>query len=305
MSRKFFIVLIKYDCRYGKMNKYEAVKNMQIYIENNLDKKITLADLAKVCYYSPWYSYRLFQEILNMSPAEYIRKLRLSKSALELRDKKRKIIDVAYKYGYDSVDGYQRAFFREFKVNPYEYSIAPKPLCLFTPYKKYDDKEKKTMSEVSNVFVSIVEKPQRKVIIKRGIKADNYIDYCMEVGCDVWGILSSIKSLDNEPVCLWLPKKYVKENTSVYVQGAEVSLDYTDIPEGFDTIILPKATYLKFNGEPFEEENYGQAIENLWKAIEKFKPENMGYQWDDQNPRIQLEPIGSRGYIELLSVKKI
>ena len=28
------------------------------------------------------------------------------------------------------------------------------------------------------------------------------------------------------------------------------------------------------------------------------------YSWDDSNPRIQLEPRGNRGYIELRSVKK-
>lgn len=30
----------------------------------------------------------------------------------------------------------------------------------------------------------------------------------------------------------------------------------------------------------------------------------IGYQWDDSNPKIQLEPIGTRGYIELLPIKE-
>ena len=29
----------------------------------------------------------------------------------------------------------------------------------------------------------------------------------------------------------------------------------------------------------------------------------IGYQWDDANPKIQLEPIGKRGYIELMPIK--
>ncbi|HEY8405934.1 MAG TPA: hypothetical protein VIK67_03575, partial [Acholeplasma sp.] len=65
------------------------------------------------------------------------------------------------------------------------------------------------------------------------------------------------------------------------------------------------ATYLRFQGEPFEEVNYAEAINTLWKAIDKFKPETIGYVWDDENPRIQLEPIGTRGYIELKAVKKM
>ena len=73
----------------------EAVQRMQDYIEAHLASNITMADLAKVSLYSPWYSYRLFVNLLHMTPAVYIRRLRLSKSALKLRDEKVKIIDVA------------------------------------------------------------------------------------------------------------------------------------------------------------------------------------------------------------------
>ena len=48
----------------------DAVQRMQDYIENNLDQDISLADLAKAAGYSPWYSYRLFQNLLYMTPAD-------------------------------------------------------------------------------------------------------------------------------------------------------------------------------------------------------------------------------------------
>jgi AraC family transcriptional regulator len=278
---------------------------MQNYIESNLDKKISFADLSKVCFYSPWYAHRLFLEVTKLTPSEYIRRLKLTKSALDLRDYKKKVLDVANTYGYDSVDGYQRAFFKEFGINPYEYSKKPIPIKLFTPYKYYDEMEKKHMSDVQNVFISVVEKKERLVLIKRGIKAHGYLEYCEEVGCDVWGILQSIKSIEEEPISLWLPKRFVKPNTSTYVQGVVIPNDFKDVPEGFDLIKLPPATYLRFQGEPFEEVNYAEAIDTLWKAIDKFKPETIGYVWDDENPRIQLEPIGTRGYIELKAIKKL
>ena len=127
-----------------------------------------------------------------------------------------------------------------------------------------------------------------------------------EVGCDIWGLLSSIKSICGEPVCLWLPKKYIKANTSEYVQGVEVSMDYSGkVPDGFDIIELPKCKYLMFQGEPFEEENFCEAIEQVCDAIKKYNPNINGFAWDNENPRIQLEPIGRRGYIELHPVKNI
>ena len=286
----------------------EAVQRMQDYIEANLDNNITTADLASVSRYSPWYSYRLFVDLLHMTPAVYIRRLRLSKSALRLRDEKVKIIDVALDSGFESVDGYQRAFYKEFGCNPYEYSIRPTPIYLFKPYgiKYANRKESKTMSEVKNVFVQVIEKPERKVIIKRGKEATEYFKYCEEVGCDVWGLLCSMKSISGEPVCLWLPKKHIIAGTSEYVQGVEVAADYSgEIPEGFDMIELPKCKYIMFQGEPFEEENFEEAIKEICVAIEKYNPSSIGYTWDKANPRIQLEPIGARGYIELHPIKDI
>ena len=286
----------------------EAVQRMQDYIAAHLDTDISMADLARVSRYSPWYSYRLFVDLLHMTPAVYIRRLRLSRSALRLRDEKVKIIDVAYDSGFESVDGYQRAFYKEFGCNPYEYTVCPVPIYLFKPYgiKYAQRKENKDMSEVKNVFLQVIEKPERKVIIRRGKEATEYFRYCEEVGCDVWGLLCSMKSISGEPVCLWLPKNYIKAGTSVYVQGVEVAMDYSgDIPDGFEVIELPKCKYIMFQGEPFEEENFGEAIGQVWDAIKKYNPQSIGYAWDDSNPRIQLEPIGTRGYIELHPVKSI
>ena len=286
----------------------EAVQRMQDYIDGHLEQTISMADLAKAAGYSPWYAYRLFHSLLHMTPAVYIRRLRLSRSALRLRDEKAKIIDIAYDSGFESVDGYQRAFYKEFGCHPYEYSVNPTPIYLFKPYgvKYAKQKDGKEMSEVKSVFIQVVEKPARKVIIKRGKAAKEYFQYCEEVGCDVWGLLCSMKSISGEPVCLWLPEQYIKEGTSEYVQGVEVPLDFDgQILEGFDVIELPKCQYMMFQGEPFAEEDFEEAILQVLNAIQKYNPETVGYRWDASNPRIQLEPIGARGYMELHPVKSI
>ena len=284
----------------------KAVQRMQDYIESNLEQDISMADLAKAAGYSPWYSYRLFQSLLHMTPAVYIRRLRLSKSALRLRDEKVKIIDVAYDLGFASVDGYTRAFRKEFGITPSEYAKSPVPIKLFVAYGVKFKELRKEISIMANqnVFIQVIHKPRRKVIMKRGIKADNYFDYCGEVGCDVWGMLLSMDSLCGEPVCLWLPEQYKLAETSTYVQGVEVAEDYDGvIPEGFDVITLPDADYLMFQGEPFDEEDYCDAIFAVQNAMNRYDPTVIGYCWDDTNPRIQLEPRGERGYIEMRAVQ--
>jgi AraC-like DNA-binding protein len=284
----------------------EAVQRMQDYIAEHLCENITLADLSRVSLFSPWYSYRLFTQWTNLTPADYIRRFRLSRSALKLRDEACKILDVALELGFGSADGYQRAFFREFGCNPKEYAASPIPLYLFTPYgvKYRAIRKEKTMETIKNVFIQVIEKPARKVLIKRGLKAADYFAYCEEVGCDVWGLLLSMKSISKEPVSLWLPPSYIKPGTSEYVQGVEVATDYADvIPDGFDVINLSACKYLMFQGEPFAEDVYCEAIEQVWEAIKKYDPTVIGYTWDKENPRIQLEPVGTRGYIELVAIK--
>ena len=111
-----------------------AVQRMQDYIGENLTKEITLSDLARTSLFSPWYSYRLFREHLGLTPAEYIRKLRLSRAALRLRDENCRVLDVAFDLGFGNVDTFTRAFFREFGLNPSDYAKDPVPIPLFIPY---------------------------------------------------------------------------------------------------------------------------------------------------------------------------
>ena len=285
----------------------KAVRKMQDYINDHISEEITIGDLAKAASFSPWYARRIFIKYLDMTPAVYIRRLKLSKSALRLRDESCQILDVALNMGFGSVDGYQRAFRREFGVNPKEYSTSPIPVWLFTPSFIIDkERSESKLSDIRNVFIQVVEKPSRKVIIKRGVNATEYWSYCEEVGCDVWGLLTSIKSISGEPVCLFLPKELRNPATNEYVQGVEVEPDYKgEVPEGFEVIDLPASTYLLFRGEPFAEENYEDAIREIWEAEKKYNPEFIGFKWDDTNPRIQLEPRGERGYIELIPVKKL
>lgn len=284
-----------------------AVQRMQDYIETHLEETIGLSDLAQVSLFSPWHSHRLFQEYTGLTPASYIRRLRLAKAALWLKKEDVHIIDVAFDLGFGSVDGFTRAFCREFGMCPSDYAAQPVPITLFVPYgaKFRALRKERTTMKTSNIFIQVIHKPARKVLCKRGIKAEDYFPYCEEVGCDVWGLLLSMDSLCGEPVSLWLPAQYRKPNTSTYVQGVEVAMDYDGtIPEGFDVIDLPEADYLMFQGEPFLEEDYCDAITAVQQAMNNYDPAVIGYAWDDNNPRIQLEPRGNRGYIELRAVRR-
>ena len=90
------------------------------------------------------------------------------------------------------------------------------------------------------------------------------------------------------------------EETSVYAQGVEVPVDYQGlIPEGFDVIDLPACTMLLFQGDPYDEVRFDEAIEAVMEQIDTYDPSINNCQWAEKaGPRIQLEPQGYRGYIE-------
>ena len=162
-------------------------------------------------------------------------------------------------------------------------------------------------STANTVFVQVIDRPERKMIIKRGIKATGYFEYCDELGCDIEKELSDVKEAVFEPVGMWLPKNLVKPGTSVYVMGVEVPFDYAgEVPEGYEVIELKPYKDMVFQGPPFDDEKYGDAIHNLWEVMKTYNPEIYGFAWaDEDGPRVQLSPQGYRGYIESKPVKQL
>jgi AraC-like DNA-binding protein len=289
-----------------------AVQRMQNYINAHLTEPITMHMLAEAAGYSPWYAARIFKTMIGKSPFEYIRALRLSRAAVRLRDEDVKIVDVAFDFVFDSHEGFTRAFSKEFGITPHTFSQTKQPISYFIPeniLKKHFDliKGEKKMTETNTIFVQVVDRPARKLILKRGIKAEDYYAYCGEVGCEIWNVLCGIKQALYEPIGVWLPKNLQKPGTSMYAQGVEMPLDYRGpVPEGYDLIELPPCKMMIFQGQPFEDSHFEDAITSLWDAIKNYKPELYGFKWaDEDGPRFQLEPQGYRGYIEGRPVRTI
>ena len=159
------------------------------------------------------------------------------------------------------------------------------------------------------IYTRIVEKEKRKLIFYPAKKATHYFEYCEELGCDVWGKLLEIKQSIDEPLGLWLPGKYRFGGCSEYVQGVEVNAGYADpLPEGMVCVELPTTSYMIFQSQPYEEDDKRmmEVVTAVQEGIKTFKPESCGYEWArEEAPRYQLIPLGERGYIEALPVRKI
>jgi AraC-like DNA-binding protein len=298
-----------------KRDKVDAVQRMQDCIEQHLTQPISLYMLAQAAGYSPFHAERIFKEMTGKTPFDYIRALRLSKAAVKLRDGDARVTDVAFDFVFESHEGFTRAFSRQFGLSPRSYSRNRPDLKLFMPPRassyylelQKGGKKMTEKSKSSTVFVQVVDRPERKLILKRGKQATHYYEYCEEVGCEVWDELGKIKDALYEPIGMWLPEKMVKPGTSVYAQGVEMPEDYKDpVPAGFEMITLPAVKMMVFQGPPYDDAKFEEAIGDLWEMMKTYDPKIYGFEWaDEAAPRFQLEPWGYRGYIEARPVRQL
>lgn len=270
-----------------EQDKIIAVGKMQKYIDIHFDEEITLDDLCRASGYSKFHCERIFKELTGKTPFQTIRALRLTKAAKTLIASGEKVVDVALDNGFDSHDGFTRAFTRRFLITPQKYRQEAPPVNWFVHYPVqayYTMKEGKPMQEnkfTKFVTVTAVQRPKRKLILLRSVNATDYFSYCEETGCDWEGIFNSVSEKFDAPALLTLPKNCVRAGTGCIASGVEVPFEYgKTLPEGYEIIDLPPCTMLYFQGSPYEDENdFGMAIESLWEIMEAYDPTQYGFRY--------------------------
>ena len=294
-----------------------AVERMKKFISENLHQPITASDVAKAAGYSQYHAARVFRAETGVSPFEYIRRQRLTKSARTLRLGKHKVLDVALDFVFDTHEGFTRAFTNGFGISPKKYASRPTPEGWLIPTSYLDrsktNLEEWNMNNTTVIFTQIVDRPLRKLILRRSKAAGDYMAYCGEIGCGeqnasaAWDVLTEIKEALYEPVGVWLPENMRPAGTGIYAHGVEVPATFKGIvPDGFEVMELPACQMMVFQGEPYDDEIFEDAVGKCMEQIKRFNPEVYGYEWAPElAPRMQLAPEGWRGYIEMLPVRKI
>ncbi len=97
-----------------------GIQNAVNYVEAHLTEPLDYGEIAKQAACSPFYFQRIFGILCGMSLGEYIRNRRLTLAGSELSASDIKVIDAAYKYGYDSPESFARAFAKFHGLTPSE-----------------------------------------------------------------------------------------------------------------------------------------------------------------------------------------
>jgi AraC family transcriptional regulator len=96
------------------------IKNALDLLEERIQQPLDIDEIAKAAYSSPFHFQRMFHMLTGVTVADYVRKRRLTLAAQELSLSATKVLDVAFKYGYDSPESFSKAFRKVHGISPSE-----------------------------------------------------------------------------------------------------------------------------------------------------------------------------------------
>ncbi len=215
------------------------------YIENHLKQSLCLKDMAAEAFLSEFYFHKLFHLLVGDSPGEYIKKRRLYEAALILKESDKKIIDVAYEFGYQSPEAFSRAFTKHFGFSPREVKYNqdrlipyPKPALTLTALNH--------IHEGVSMEPEIIEKGEMKFVgpVYYGDNRNNEIPEFWETHfCMVASLPTKIEN-GSFGVCFHT-SDYVAKGLFHYMPAVEVE-NFDNIPIEAVGKTIPKHKYAVF-----------------------------------------------------------
>ncbi|MDG9684740.1 AraC family transcriptional regulator [Streptomyces sp. DH18] len=99
----------------------ERLNDAMEYVEAHLGERIEVAELARIAMTSEYHFRRMFSALAGLPLSEYIRRRRMTVAGAEvLGAPDRTLLDVAVRYGYDTGEGFARAFRAVHGIGPGE-----------------------------------------------------------------------------------------------------------------------------------------------------------------------------------------
>jgi len=265
------------------MDYIDLIQKTIDYIDNNITKRITVDQLAKLAGFSTFHYYRVFQSYVGMPVMEYVTRRKLQYSIFDLSNGE-KILDIALKYGFETHAGFTKAFKKSFGYPPNYYRMHspegfPKKISL--------------INIKENKVGGIVMEPKiitRDSFMLVGYKFDTTLRnnaYSRDIPA-FWN-KCNIEGKENK---LYNTQKVIKHgeygicvNTSIdtdefsYILGVEVE-NFDNTLEEMIELEVPEANYAVFTTPEVEVKDFVDSIKGSWKYIlEEWFP-NSGYEID-------------------------
>ena len=97
------------------------VKQLQDFIEDNLDQKISIAQLAAIVHLSQFYFARAFKEAVGTTPHRYLVQRRIERAKILLKVTRHSVLEIAIKVGYINLSHFTKQFRKHVGTTPGAY----------------------------------------------------------------------------------------------------------------------------------------------------------------------------------------
>ena len=220
----------------------QALKTSISYMEEHLLEDIHSVDVARQVNMSEYYFQKGFSVVTGYTIGDYIRNRRLYLAALELLTGEEKVIDIAYKYGYETPESFSKAFKRFHGINPGQ--VKSRYACI-QPFQPLIIKL--SVEGGSKMNVRMEKMDAFKIVGKSRVFntetgyqeipkfwaewCENMCNECKDSGSSSYGKYG---------ICI---EKGEGQNFDYYIAG-----DYMAEPkgEGFEVVTIPAHTWAKF-----------------------------------------------------------
>lgn len=144
----------------------EVINKAINYIFDHWDEPITVEDVARHCNYSKFHLMRLFKEDTEEALYQFIKRLRLERSAFQLKmERDKSITEIGENIGYSSTN-YATAFKKQLNQSPSDFRKSAERLaesCAFSHGLSMDDAERREgLITVENIDSFLVVYERRK-----------------------------------------------------------------------------------------------------------------------------------------------
>ncbi len=255
------------------------ISKVLYYIETHLYDSLDVKTLARVAGYSPYHFSRVFKMCVGESVMSYNSRLRLENASLKMINADKSIIEVALEAGFETPNGFNKAFKKIFDITPTEYKSRRMNLL-----QSYKDKIMQTPKIVQRETTYIVYareiggyEKSSEIAWKRLSKqlndfSKNFKDESIDIKLDP-------KEAEMIGICHDDPSITAEENIryDASLAWGKKEIDFLS-EHGFDTKEIPDGKYamVLYQG------NYANAIDS-WMALYAWCEEN-GYTFRDYPP---------------------
>lgn len=261
------------------MNWIQGIQRAIDYVEENITEEIDFEEAAKRAYSSSFHFQRVFGILCGFPLGEYIRMRRLSLAGEEIAKGNAKIIDVAFKYGYDTPESFSRAFTRFHGILPSE---AKHGGCIkiFTPLSV-----KLTLTGGSKMDYRIEKRDAFQVVCKRKRVGKPQSAGATPDISAMWQEFGADGTMDRLIACL--PKDPVMKgllgicfsaelNAKQFPYGIGVEYDGRKVDDDLEIVTIPKNTYAVFASKGKMPDAF---IETYHRIVTEFFPQSAQYEY--------------------------